>query len=158
MSEQRGWIVLLAVDGLVHSEAAVKLTGGITWLAGAIACVLAVVPERWLLSPLSCEAKRMLVETMDVVRQADYAAAARLAMQVSDGLQAHGLTVDSEVRDGRPSEVILNHAAREHDADLIVIGARGQTRAEPFQLGGVAQKSGEVRTVLGSCGAIRRVE
>ena len=31
-------------------------------------------------------------------------------------------------------------AAWEHDADLIVIGARGRTRAEPFPLGSVAQK------------------
>ena len=53
MSEQKGLMVLLAIDGSVHSEAAVKLTAGITWLAGTIAHVLAVVPERWLLLHLS---------------------------------------------------------------------------------------------------------
>jgi len=139
MSEQKGLMVLLAIDGSVHSEAAVKLTAGITFPAGTIAHVLAVVPERWLLSHLNWEAKRMLVETMDVVHQADYAAADRLAMQVSNRLQTNDLTVDSEVRDGRPSEVILNRAV-ELAADLLVIGAKGLSAPVEFRLGSTAHK------------------
>jgi len=45
----------------------------------------------------------------------------------------------SAVRLGYAAKEILS-AAQEYDADLIAIGARGQTRAEPFRLGGVAQK------------------
>jgi nucleotide-binding universal stress UspA family protein len=139
MSEQKGLMVLLAIDGSVHSEAAVKLTAGITFPAGTIAHVLAVVPERWLLSHLSWEAKRMLVETMDVVRQTDYAAADRLAMQVSNRLHTNDLTIDSEVCDGRPSEVILNRAV-ELAADLLVICAKGLSAPAEFQLGSSAHK------------------
>ena len=50
MSEQSGLRVLLAVDGSVHSEAAVNLTARITWPACTIVHALAVVPELWLLS------------------------------------------------------------------------------------------------------------
>jgi len=139
MSQQRGLRILVAVDGSVHSEAAVKLTAGITWPAGTIAHVLAVVPERWLLSHLSCDAKRMLVEKMDVVRQADYAAVARLAMRISDELQTHDLSVDSEVRDGRPSEVILNLAV-ELAENLLVIGAKGLSAPVEYRLGSTAHK------------------
>jgi nucleotide-binding universal stress UspA family protein len=52
------------------------------------------------------------------------------------GCDAH---VRKAVRLGHPAGEILT-AAREQDADLIVVGARGQPRAEPFRLGGVAQK------------------
>lgn len=139
MSLQRGLRILVVVDGSVHSEAAVKMTAGITWPAGTITHVLAVVPERWLLSHLSCEAKHMLEETVEVFRQADYAAAERLAMRISDGLQTHNLTVDSDVREGRPSEVILNRAV-ELAADLLVIGAKGLSAPAEFQLGSTAHK------------------
>ena len=79
----------------------------------------------------------MLVETMDVVRQADYAAADRLAMQVSNRLITNDPIVDSEVRDGRPSEVILNRAV-ELAADLHVIGAKGLSAPAEFRLGSTA--------------------
>jgi nucleotide-binding universal stress UspA family protein len=38
-----------------------------------------------------------------------------------------------------PADEILA-AAQEQDADLIVVGARGRTRAGPFRMGDVAQK------------------
>ena len=45
----------------------------------------------------------------------------------------------SAVRFGHPAGEILA-AAQEQDADLIVVGARGGTRAGPFRMGDVAQK------------------
>jgi len=139
MFEQKGLNVLLAVDGSVHSEAAVTLTAGITWPAGTIAHVLAVVPERWMLSGFSPEAQSVLVETLEGVRQADFAAAAWIAGHVSDSLQAHGFTVEAKVREGRPSEVILDRAA-EIAADLLVIGAKGLSAPGEFRLGSTAHK------------------
>ena len=132
-------VILLAVDGSEHSEAAVTLTAGITWPVGTIAHVLAVGPERWLLSDLSPEAQSMLVETLEGVRQADRAGTVWLAGHVSDWLQTHGLTVEGEVREGRPSEVILDRAA-ELAAYLLVIGAKGLSAPGEFRLGSTAHK------------------
>jgi nucleotide-binding universal stress UspA family protein len=56
-----------------------------------------------------------------------------------DRLRSCGVPVHSAIRFGHPAGEILG-AAREAAADLIVVGARGRTRAEPFRLGGVAQK------------------
>src|SRR3972149_8632108 len=97
-------VILLAVDGSEHSEAAVTLTAGITWPVGTIAHVLAVVSERWLLSGLSPEAQSVLVERLEGVRQADCAAAEWIVGHVSYRVQGYGLTVEAEFREGRPSE------------------------------------------------------
>ena len=59
--------------------------------------------------------------------------------RVKDALGQCGANVRSAVRIGHPVQEILL-AAKEHDADLIAIGARGQTQTETFRLGGVAQK------------------
>jgi nucleotide-binding universal stress UspA family protein len=50
-----------------------------------------------------------------------------------------GAHVRSTVRFGHPADEILA-TAQEQDADLIVVGARGRTRAGPFRMGDVAQK------------------
>ena len=57
-------------------------------------------------------------------------------MQSLCGCSAH---VRSIVRFGHPADEILA-TAQEQDADLIVVGARGRTRAGPFGMGDVAQK------------------
>ena len=56
-----------------------------------------------------------------------------------ENLGACGAQVQSIVRLGHPADEILS-AAQEQDADLIVVGARGRTRAGPFRMGDVAQK------------------
>jgi nucleotide-binding universal stress UspA family protein len=48
--------------------------------------------------------------------------------------------VRSAVRFGQPTDGILA-AANKRDADLVVVGARGRTRAGPFRMGHVAQKA-----------------
>jgi nucleotide-binding universal stress UspA family protein len=56
-----------------------------------------------------------------------------------DRLHMSGVQIFPIVRTGQPAAEIVR-IAQEQDADLLVIGARGQTRAEPFPLGGVAEK------------------
>lgn len=131
--------VLLAVDGSQHSEAAVTLAAGIAWPAGTMVHVLAVAPERWSLLGLSLQAQRVVEETLAKAQQVQRAAAGRIAAQAAEGLQARGLTVEPEVHEGRPSEVILVRAA-ELLTDLIVIGARGLSAPDEFQLGSTAHK------------------
>ncbi|QLG61674.1 universal stress protein [Halorarum salinum] len=56
----------------------------------------------------------------------------------ADG-EAAGVTVETTVGEGRPHERILA-AARERDADVIVIGTHGRGGFERFVLGSVAEK------------------
>jgi len=139
MSQEKTLQVLLAVDGSAHSEAAVTLTAGMTWPAGAATHVLAVVPERWSFGDLSPEAQRVLDDTLVKVRQVERAAAERLAAQAAERLRAHNVMAEAEAREGRPSEVILQRAA-DLPADLIVIGARGLSAPGEFLLGSTAHK------------------
>lgn len=139
MFEQEDLSVLIAVDGSEHSSAALSLVAGISWPAGSSMHVLVVVPERWLLSELGSEEQSALVETLEAIRSEDCVEAKRLAAHQSDFLKAQGLIVEAEVREGRPSEVILDRAGN-LDVDLLVIGAKGLSALEEFRLGSTAHK------------------
>ena len=84
--------------------------------------------------------QNLVADVPEAVRCALLDAAEGYISEASVCLRECRAQVRSAIRFGYPAEEILN-AAREHDADLIVIGARGQTRTEPFQLGSVAQKA-----------------
>lgn len=131
--------VLLAVDGSSYSDAEAKLVAGITWPAGTSVRVLAIVPERLPLLGLSPETQRVVDEMLTGARQQDWATAETLAVRVADQLHAHDLITEAQVRERRPAEGILEQAVA-LSADLIVVGARGRTRAGPFRMGDVAQK------------------
>jgi nucleotide-binding universal stress UspA family protein len=73
------------------------------------------------------------------LRRTLFDAATAGADEMMQSLCDCGAQVRSAVRFGHPADEILA-AAQEQDADLIVIGARGRTRAGPFRMGDVAQK------------------
>ena len=75
---------------------------------------------------------------MDAAVGRDDAAEARVDEAV-ERLRGCGAHVRGAVRLGHPPKEILS-VAQEQDADLIVVGARGQTRADLFRLGSVSQK------------------
>jgi nucleotide-binding universal stress UspA family protein len=75
----------------------------------------------------------------EVVQDALIEAAEAQVAQVVRRLHHSGAQVSSIIRLGHPAEEILT-IAQEQNTALIVLGARGQTRAEPFPLGGVTQK------------------
>lgn len=141
MSQEKALQILLAVDGSPHSEAAVALMSGMGWPSKTSVHVLTIVPERWLFSNLSPQAQQVLDETLSKVRQVEWDSAERLAAQTTERLCAGGLNAEAETCEGRPAEVILQRAGREGvSADLIVIGARGLSAPDEFQLGSTAYK------------------
>jgi len=110
MPETLGLWILLAVVGSSYSEAAVRLVANIPWPTGTSVHVLTVAPERWPYLGPSPEAAHGLAEVLAGMRQADYAAAAAVAGAVAALLDGHELAVQTDVREGRPSEVILQCA------------------------------------------------
>jgi len=134
MPEKKSLKILLAVDGSPHSEAAVRLVAAMVWPAGTSVTVLVVAPERWSLLGLGPETQSMVAEMMASTRRVDWAAAETLATQAAERLHTHGLAVAAEVREGQPSEVILERAA-DLPADLVVIGAKGLSAPGEFRLG-----------------------
>jgi nucleotide-binding universal stress UspA family protein len=58
---------------------------------------------------------------------------------VLDRLRESKMQVRPLIRTGQPAAEIVR-IAQEQNANLLVVGARGQTRAESFPLGGVAEK------------------
>jgi nucleotide-binding universal stress UspA family protein len=131
--------ILLAVDGSRYRDAEAELVAGITWPAGTTTHVLAVVPERLPLIGIGPETQRLVDETLADIRQQERVAAEALAVRVVDRLRAYDLTTEAHVREGRPAEVILEHAEA-LSADLIVIGARGLSAPGEFRLGATAHR------------------
>ena len=81
----------------------------------------------------------LVADVPEAVRRALLDEAETHVSELTERMRECHAHVRSTSRFGYPAEEILN-TAREHDADLIVLGVRGQTRAEPFRLGSVAQK------------------
>lgn len=139
MFEKIGLRILLAVAGSSQSEAAVRLVTNIPWPAGTSVHVLTVAPERWPYLAPNLEAEYGLAEVLAGMRQVDRAAAEAVAGSVAAMLPVHELAVQTDIREGRPSEVILQRAS-ELRSDLIVIGTKGLNAPTLFLLGSTAHK------------------
>ncbi|NQX49885.1 universal stress protein [Paenibacillus tritici] len=66
-----------------------------------------------------------------------YDLAVQTTEEVKSRLEAEGLNATVELLQGSPAEVILNYA-KEHGADVIVIGSRGLGGIREFVLGSVS--------------------
>jgi nucleotide-binding universal stress UspA family protein len=131
--------VLLAVDGSAHSAVAINLVIELTWPTGTGVQVMTVIPDRWSMLGLSLEAQQVVDETLEGMRRLDRAAAERLVTRTVEDLHSRNLEAQAEVKEGRPSEVLLKCAA-DWQADLIVIGAKGLSAPSEFRLGSTAHK------------------
>lgn len=131
--------VLLAIDGSVHSAAAINLAIELIQPRGTMVHVMAVVPERWSLAGLHEEARQLAGETLERMRQIDRAAAEGLVTRTVEDLHTRHLEVAAEVVAGRSADVILKRAA-EQPIDLIMIGAKGLGAPAEYRLGSTAHK------------------
>ena len=117
--------ILLAVDASAASRAALDEVASRPWPTGSRVEVLTVIDqlEPWTLGELAAQVNA-------------------LAQQLVEGgakhLQSRGLAADGRVAEGDPKTVILDHATT-MGADLIVLGAHGNSAIERFLLGSVSK-------------------
>jgi nucleotide-binding universal stress UspA family protein len=115
--------LLLAIDGSAHSGQAIRCLERLPLAPGQACTVLHVLQP--------------LMEAGDERTLQRLAAAERMVEQAAATLARAGYETDPLVYEGHPAQQILR-VAREREADLIVVGARGLSAIEEFLLGSVS--------------------
>ena len=128
--------ILLAVDGSEYSGMASSMVEALRLRRRTAVTVATVVPEYAFLGE---RALNILRKSAKLSRAEQQQKANDMVSDVAGMLASAGLAAETLVRWGNPAEAILE-AARERDASLIVVGAKGQTDSAKFLLGDVAQK------------------
>ncbi|AUV84006.1 universal stress protein [Salinigranum rubrum] len=122
--------ILLPTDGSEASLAALDHALDLTGRFDAALDVLYVVDTGAL--PLDAHSRALF-------DAADQAARGTVADMV-DRAERRGVErVTGEVREGSPSEVVLDYAA-DHDVDLVVMGTHARTGVERYLLGSVTER------------------
>jgi nucleotide-binding universal stress UspA family protein len=128
--------ILLAVDGSVHSDAAVEEIVKRPWPPESEVKVITVVEmpvvmvEPWALSPDYFEKMEKAVRgaAEDVIKR---------AMAKLNIIADKTLKISTEIIEGSPRQVIVDEAEKWH-ADLIVLGSRGLGAWNRLLLGSVS--------------------
>ena len=131
--------VLVADDGSPCAAAAARLVGAWPMLQGLPAHVVSVatLPATWS-AGLMMAADATVADPLGALQADLRAAHERIAAEAAGRLRAAGCDASASVREGAPAAEILR-AAREHEADLIVVGSRGLTGLARLLLGSVAR-------------------
>jgi nucleotide-binding universal stress UspA family protein len=124
--------ILVAVDGSAHAERALKFAAGLAGSLGAT-LLLVTVDEP---GPLKGEVAEF-ARTENLGRQdvADWILSTARSLAADAGAK----TIETDTASGDAAEGIL-HAAEEHDADMIVLGARGLSDIKGLIVGSVSHK------------------
>src|SRR5919206_3339913 len=124
--------IVVGTDGSPGAEAAVERAVELLRGTGVIVHLVCAYPGRSPLERLGMTRRQEAVDMRGVASDV----IARSERRFSEaGFQ----DVEKHVREGDPTDTIIA-VADENDADLIVVGARGETRLRRFMLGGVAAK------------------
>jgi nucleotide-binding universal stress UspA family protein len=128
--------VILAADGSPEAEKAAAFLCRLALPRWAEVTIVSVAEAE---IALPAGISEPILDVPAPVRQALLEAADANALGAAACLDDCAADVQRSLRIGRPAGEILT-AASEYDANLIVLGARGHTRATKSPLGGVAQK------------------
>jgi len=131
--------VLLAIDGSSYSIMGARMLKTLQPSAEADVRLLTVVPEHTFLGGFTLQSVRGIRVGKEKSREAEERHAHGLLQEPAEVLRAAGFTVESRVARGNPAAKILEQA-REMQADLVVIGAKGTATSPRFPLGSTAQK------------------
>lgn len=121
--------VLVAVDGSEFSAGAIRVATELTRAAGALLVVLTVLPARH-------GSDVMGVDT----RLAEQEEALKLVQSTVAGVEASGVKTLAATHRGRSPAQGIVAAAKEHNADMIVMGRRGKYSLARAMLGGAVAK------------------
>ena len=124
--------IVVGTDGSPSAEVAVRRAAEIATGSGAVVHLVTAYPdvpsygER-----IGSSAKRDAINLQEVAES--------VLARAAGELESQGVEVETNAQEGEPAHVIIE-VAREHNADLIVVGARGLTGLQRFLLGSVSSK------------------
>ncbi len=133
--------ILLAFDGSECGELAVKEVAGRPWPAGSEVRVISVIQLPFTPTPETWALPDSYYSHLEKVGREVADKSVKRALEVlreSNGQREAPLTLTTEVILGRAEDMIIK-AAKEWEADLVVLGAHGYRGIERFLLGSVSQ-------------------
>jgi nucleotide-binding universal stress UspA family protein len=123
--------IVVGTDGSPGAEAAVQKVIELVRAGDATVHLVCAYPGRSALERIGMTARQEATDLRGV--------AADVLARGERRFEEAGYTVQKHAREGDPAHMILE-VAGETDADLIVVGARGNTALRRFMLGSVAGK------------------
>jgi nucleotide-binding universal stress UspA family protein len=123
--------IVVGTDGSPGAEAAIQKAIELTRGTGATVHLVCAYPGRSTLERIGMTARQESVDLRGVAHD--------VLARDEHRFQDAGFAVEKHAREGDPTHTIIDVAA-ENDADLIVVGARGNAGHRRFMLGGVASK------------------
>lgn len=128
--------ILVAIDGSVHSEAAIAEVAHRPWPAGTEILVLTVIHAA---APLLPDPSLVLAaaHVQQLGDQRDHAPTLVAGACRQLRHSAPDLKIVTAIQEGLPKDVIVE-TARSWNADLIVVGSHGHSRMRRLLLGSVA--------------------
>lgn len=127
--------ILVPVDGSDTSFAAVKQAAELAKVFDSKITVVQVLA----LDPYIAAEYITAAQTNDLIERARTSIESTLE-EAKAKFSAEGLTVETRLIEGQMIHQEILNAAKESNADLIVIGSHGRTGLKKFFLGSVAQK------------------
>ena len=123
--------IVVGTDGSTGAEAAVHKVIELVRGTGATVHLVCAYPGRSSLQRIGMTARQESVDLRGV--------AGDVLARAERRLKEAGFAIEKHAREGDPAHTILDVAGEQH-ADLIVVGARGNTGLRRFMLGSVAAK------------------
>ncbi len=132
--------VMLATDDSEAARNAEAWVSRLRWSRPCVVDVLCVAGQGITRLGWGMQTYRTAVsQAVDQLRQSEVLAAERIANEVGERLQGHGLTVHVWARQGDPAEEILT-AIDVEPSDLVVFGPRGRSGLAQLLLGSVSRQ------------------
>ena len=123
--------IVVGTDGSPGAEAAVQKVIEMAHGSGATIHLVCAFPGKSALERIGMTAKTEAVDMRGV--------AADVLARDARRFEEAGFAVEKHVREGDPAHTIIDVAGEQH-ADLIAVGARGDTGLKRFMLGSVSSK------------------
>jgi nucleotide-binding universal stress UspA family protein len=140
--------LLVPLDGNPDHEQALTVAAALAHVYAAELHLVSVIQTLDTLSGQRAATAKILPGTTSALLDLKQKSAAEYLQQHTARLQAAGLAVTNEVTRGEPAKLIVR-AARQVNADLIVLGTHGKTSLDAFWSGSITPKIvGQTQTPL----------